>query len=69
MTVLLYSYGIIIDCAINALGHGNDFVDGINATKKLYLNGKWNLLLNYQVTIPQILGCFPLLKKMSPLNL
>ena len=40
MTVLSYSYGIIMDCAINALGHGNIFLDVINATGKRYLKGK-----------------------------
>ena len=33
MTVLSSSYGIIIDRAINAPGHGNNFVDGLNATE------------------------------------
>ena len=37
MTVLSYSYGIIMDRAINAPVHGNNVVDGINATDKLYL--------------------------------
>ena len=37
MTVLSYSYGIITDHVINSPGHGNNFVDGINATEKCYL--------------------------------
>ena len=40
MTVLSYSYGIIMDCAINAPGHGNNVVDGPNATDKRYLKEK-----------------------------
>ena len=31
------STGIIIDHAINATGHINNFVDGLNATDKRYL--------------------------------
>ena len=40
MTVLSYSYGIIIYRAINAPGHGKNVVDGINATEKRYLKEK-----------------------------
>ena len=40
MTVLSSSYVIITDRAINAPGHGNNVVDGLNATEKHYLNGK-----------------------------
>ena len=39
MTVLLSSYGIITDCAINAPGHGNNIVGELNATDKRYLKG------------------------------
>ena len=34
MTVLSYSYGIIMYFSINTPGHGNDGVDGMNATNK-----------------------------------
>ena len=37
MTVLSSSYCIIMDCAINALGHGNNVFDGLNAKYKRYL--------------------------------
>ena len=37
MVVLSYSYSIIMDNAINEPGHGNNVVDGINATSKIYL--------------------------------
>ena len=40
MTVLSYPYGIIMDRAINALGHEKCFVDGMNAIDKRYLKGK-----------------------------
>ena len=40
MTVLSYSYGIIMDHAINAPGHGNNVVDGLNAMDKIYLKGE-----------------------------
>ena len=39
MTVLSSSDGFIMDCAINAPGHGNNIVDGINATDRCYLKG------------------------------
>ena len=39
-------YGILIDLTINSPDHGNNFVDVINATNKLYLKGKWNFLIN-----------------------
>ena len=58
-----------MDRAINAPGHGKNVVDGLNAKDKLYLKGKWNLLINEQITIPQKFGCFPVLQNMSPLNL
>ena len=37
ITVLSSSYGIIMYREINAPDHGNNVVDGINATDKLYL--------------------------------
>ena len=37
MTVLIYSYVIILDHEINVPGHGNNFLDGLNATEKRYL--------------------------------
>ena len=39
MIVFSYSYGIIIDRAINAPGHVNNIVDGLNSKEKLYLKG------------------------------
>ena len=41
MTVLSFSYGIIMDRAINATVNGNNVVDVINATYKRYL--KWEM--------------------------
>ena len=38
MTVLSSSNGIIMHRAINAPSHGNNVVDGINATEKRYLD-------------------------------
>ena len=37
MTVLRYLYRKIMDRAINAPDHGNNSVDGLNATEKSYL--------------------------------
>ena len=39
MNVLSSSYGIIMDQAMNTPGHGNNVVDGLNATRNLYLKG------------------------------
>ena len=35
-----------MDRAINAPCHGKNVVDRLNETDKLYLKGKWNLLVN-----------------------
>ena len=37
MTMLSYSYGIIMNRAINSPGHEDNVVDGLNATDKCYL--------------------------------
>ena len=39
MNVFSSSYGIIMDRAMNEIGHGNNVVDGLNATGKRYLKG------------------------------
>ena len=44
MTVLSYSYGIIIDHAFNAPGHGKNFVGVLNATYKRYLKVEMELI-------------------------
>ena len=35
-----------MDCAMNAPGHGNSVVDGINATENCFWSNKWNFLIN-----------------------
>ena len=35
-----------MDFSINASGHGNNVVGGINAMKKKIGRGKWNRLIN-----------------------
>ena len=57
-----------MDHAINSSGHGNNVVDGLNATDKQYLKNKWNLLVNYQVTTNVRLECFSVHHNMYPLN-
>jgi hypothetical protein len=37
LSILASTYGIVIDRAIGAPGHGKDIVDGLNATDKVYL--------------------------------
>ena len=40
LSVLACTFGIVIDRAIGAPGHGKDIVDGLNATDKVYLRKK-----------------------------
>ena len=42
--MLSSSYGIIMDCEINAPGHGNNVVDGPNATDKRCLKGEMEII-------------------------
>ena len=56
-------------CAINAPGNGNNVVNVINETDKMFSKGTWNFLVNWQVTTHRILEFFPVHQKMSPLNL
>ena len=55
MTVFSYSYGIIMERAINIPGHGNNVVDGPNAMDKRYLRGEMEpmgkLASNYTTNI------------------
>ena len=44
MSVLLSSYGIVMNREINATGHGNNVVDGINTTERRYLKGEIKLI-------------------------
>ena len=44
--VLSPSYGTIMDRAINAPGHGENVVEGLNSIDKRYLKVKWNSLVN-----------------------
>lgn len=37
MSAISKKYGIVIDCAVGAPGHGKDIVDGLNAVDKRYL--------------------------------
>ena len=46
VTVLLSSYDIIMGRTINAPGHVNNVVDGLNATEKCYLKVKMEIGIN-----------------------
>ena len=37
MNALSSLYSIVMDCEINASGHGNNFVDGLNTSDKIHL--------------------------------
>ena len=45
MTMLSYSYSIIMDNAIKSPGHGNNVVDGLNSTYKCYLKELMEIIL------------------------
>ena len=59
---------MIMDHEINSPGNVKNVVNGFNATDKLYLKNKWNLLVNYQVTTHVRLEFFPVHHNMYPLN-
>ena len=59
MTVLSYSYGIITDHVINSPGHGNNVVDGINATDKRYLKGKMEVIGKLASNNTTFIGILP----------
>ena len=44
MNLLSYSYSFIIHRAINTPGHGNNVVDGLNATDNRCLNEQMELI-------------------------
>ena len=44
MNVLLSSYVIIMDPAVNEPVNGNNVVDGLNPTRKHYLKGEMELI-------------------------
>lgn len=44
MSLLAVTYRITIDRAVGAPGHGKDFVDGLNATDKDFLIGKFRMI-------------------------
>ena len=44
MTVSSSSSGIIMDRKINVPGHGNNIVDGLDTTEKLYLKKQMKLI-------------------------
>ena len=68
MTVLSSSHGIIMDCAINAPGHGNNFFDGINATGKRYLKGKMELIGKLASNDTSKIGILPSASKYVSIN-
>ena len=44
MTLLSYSYDVIMDRAISSPGNGNNVFDGLNATDKPYFKGEMELM-------------------------
>ena len=59
MAVLSSSYGIIINFAINAPGHGNNVFDGINATYNRYLKEKMELIGKFRSNDTSNIGMLP----------
>ena len=68
MTVLSSSYGIIMDRAINAPGHGKNVVDGINATNKRYLKGLIELMGKLASNDTKNIGMIPSASKDVSIN-
>ena len=48
-----------MDLAINAPGHGNNVVDGINATYKRYLKGEMELIVKLESNNTSKIGMIP----------
>ena len=44
MTLLLSSYGVIMDRVINSLGHGKNVINILNAADKHYPKGEMELI-------------------------
>ena len=59
ITVLSYSYGIIMDSEINAQGHGKNVFDGLNTTEKRYLKGKKELIGKLASNYTKNIGMIP----------
>ena len=57
--MLSSSYGIIIDLAINAPGHGNNALYGLNATDKRYLKGEIELMGKWESNDTTNIGRLP----------
>ena len=68
ITVLSSSYGIITDLTINAPGHGNNVVDGLNATEKRYLKGKMELIGKLASNDTTNIGMLPSDSKYTPIK-
>ena len=58
-TLLSSSYSIIMDKSINAPVHGNNFVDGLDATDKRYLKDKMELMAILSSNYTTNIGILP----------
>ena len=59
MLVISSSYGIIIYRAINSPGHGNNVVDGLNATEKRYLKEQMECIGKLAINNTSNIGMIP----------
>ena len=62
------SYGIIIDLAINAPGHGNNALYGLNATEKSHLKGEMELMGKLSSNDTTNIGMLPSASKYVSIN-
>ena len=69
MTVLSYSYGIIMNRAKMHLFMSRMLLMDTIQVTNVIRRSKWNFLVNYQVTTNQRFECFPVLQKMYSFNL
>ena len=68
MTVLLYSYGIIMDRIINAPVHVKNFVDVLNSRDKSYLKGEKKLMGKLGINDAKNIGMLPSTSKYVSIN-
>ena len=57
-----------MDCAINAPGHGNNFVDGLNVTGKRYLKEQMELIGKLASNDTSKIGILPSASKYVSIN-
>ena len=63
MTVLSFSYGIIIDRAINAPVRGTNVLDGLNTMEKCYVKEQMEMMCKLASNYTSKIGIIPIASK------